>query len=66
MAAKKSPSKNEFVAGDLVELLSGGPTMTVNDYIEYRDTYKCQWFAGKKLDSGEFKFSQLKRVEADD
>ena len=66
MTASKGGSKNEFVAGDLVELLSGGPIMTVNEYVEYRDAYKCQWFAGKKLDSGEFKFSQLKRVEVHD
>lgn len=36
-----------------VQLKSGGPVMTVQD-----DTlsagYRCQWFAGKKLESGFF------------
>lgn len=66
MTASKSGSKKEFVAGDLVQLLSGGPVMTVHDYNEYGETYSCQWFAGKKLDSGRFKFSQLKRAEVND
>lgn len=65
MAASKSGSKKEFVAGDIVQLLSGGPTMTVHDFSAPSGTYFCQWFAGKKLDSGRFKFSQLKLVEDD-
>lgn len=66
MAAHKGGSKKEFVSGDLVQLLSGGPVMTVHDFNEHSETYNCQWFAGKKLDNGRFKFSQLKRAEAND
>lgn len=46
------PEGPKFKTGDLVQLKSGGPVMTVKE----RDSwgYKCQWFAGKKLDIGSF------------
>ncbi len=48
-------NKNEkFTTGDQVQLISGGPVMTVQKYEDYQDGYRCQWFAGKKLDSGVF------------
>lgn len=57
-----------FNVGDIVKLKSGGPDMTVNevmkDYSTGRNTgnYRCQWFAGKKLDHGLFPVESLERV----
>ncbi len=46
---------NKFKVGDVVQLKSGGPDMTVNDVPgSYAEYYHCQWFAGKKLESGNF------------
>ncbi|MCX4170686.1 MULTISPECIES: YodC family protein [Paraburkholderia] len=53
----------KFKIGDIVQLKSGGPEMTVNDIPrEYSDYYICQWFAGKKLESGNFNAASLKLV----
>jgi uncharacterized protein YodC (DUF2158 family) len=50
---------NTYNIGDIVKLKSGGPEMTVrkvntNMSEEFSGNYQCQWFAGKKLDSGVF------------
>lgn len=45
---------NEFATGDFVKLKSGGPVMTVKGYRKISDAFICQWFAGKKLEQGEF------------
>ncbi|MPQ69536.1 MULTISPECIES: DUF2158 domain-containing protein [unclassified Pseudomonas] len=45
----------EFMIGDIVKLKSGGPNMTVKAYRASADIYTCQWFAGKKLEQGEFR-----------
>jgi uncharacterized protein YodC (DUF2158 family) len=51
---------NGFKVGDTVMLRAGGPVMTVNSLpSSYTPGYKCQWFAGKKLESGVFKFEEL-------
>ena len=52
-------SKPKYKIGDKVKLNSGGPVMSVqslstNRNDEFTGTYKCQWFAGKKLDNGLF------------
>ena len=45
----------KFKIGDIVKLKSGGPEMTVQTIpYERNSRYRCQWFAGKKLESGEF------------
>ncbi|EPY7024261.1 TPA: DUF2158 domain-containing protein [Klebsiella pneumoniae] len=53
----------KFKIGDIVYLVSGGPSMSVAEQIREYDTqvgwvhtgeYKCQWFSGKKLDHGIF------------
>lgn len=50
----------KFKIGQTVELNTGGsPVMSVKDFSVPRNTYICQWFAGKKLDQGEFKEEQL-------
>lgn len=58
----------KFVLGDIVKLKSGGPDMTVNEvskdaYGELNGKYRCQWFAGKKLDVGTFPVESLEPGE---
>jgi uncharacterized protein YodC (DUF2158 family) len=55
-------SGKEFKVGDIVKLKSGGPDMTVEGWNAYHGAYDCQWFAGKKLDTGLFKFESLELV----
>lgn len=38
----------------MVELKSGGPVMTVKGFRDTTGGVLCQWFAGKKLEQGEF------------
>ncbi|QXT36860.1 DUF2158 domain-containing protein [Sphingomonas sanguinis] len=40
----------DFKAGDLVELISGSPIMTVEQSVFMSDglKYRCTWFAGAK------------------
>lgn len=59
--------KESFSVGDLVKLKSGGPVMTVKsiDIVSGFD-YCCQWFSGKKLETGNFdKRSLLPATEED-
>ncbi|MCA8304170.1 DUF2158 domain-containing protein [Burkholderia seminalis] len=57
---------HKFKVGDIVQLKSGGPEMTVNALPGvYRDDYQCQWFAGKKLEAGDFPENSLQPVKAD-
>ncbi|WP_408398329.1 YodC family protein [Paraburkholderia nemoris] len=50
-----------FKIGDSVQLKSGGPEMTVKSVPEGPvKSYRCQWFAGKKLDEGVFPPDSLK------
>lgn len=52
-----------FSVGDIVQLKSGGPEMTVQTIPDTAyGNYKCQWFAGKKLESGHFPPNSLKSV----
>ena len=55
----------DFKTGDVVQLLSGGPKMTVNDWDEFDGTVHCQWFAGAKLNSGYFKPESLQTVDSE-
>ncbi|SQI36393.1 Uncharacterized small protein [Leminorella richardii] len=49
-----------YNVGDQVIIKSGGPAMTIEKVMEHHvtedfiGTYRCQWFAGKKLDMGIF------------
>jgi uncharacterized protein YodC (DUF2158 family) len=46
---------DKFKIGDIVQLKSGGPEMTVLSLPNQSfHRYQCQWFAGKKLESGSF------------
>jgi len=52
-----------YAVGDIVALQSGGPEMTVQSVPEKpAGFYTCQWFAGKKLESGRFPHASLKTV----
>jgi len=52
----------QFNAGDEVYLKSGGPKMVVSKVLVSKDV-RCQWFAGKKLDSGDFPPASLVRED---
>lgn len=52
-----------FKIGDIVKLKSGGPDMTVKSLpTQMTSTFGCQWFAGKKLESGPFPAQSLELV----
>lgn len=47
--------KQKFKPGDQVQLKSGGPKMTVNNYNSVSGPYlNCHWMPGNKLESGTF------------
>jgi len=57
----------EFKAGDIVVLISGGPKMSVDGIGRYgiganRDTVRCTWFEKDELKHGKFEIEVLKRV----
>jgi len=48
---------SDFKEGDLVQLKSGGPAMTVqkvNEFSEGRIIIDCQWFVDEKLQTARF------------
>ncbi len=57
-------SKASFAVGDIVKLKSGGPEMTVRVVpTDISRNYACQWFAGKKLEQGNFPGDSLESVD---
>ena len=62
----------QFKIGDVVKLKSGGPDMTIKKLDSTYDTkqsknvwlssYTCQWFAGKKLESGSFPHDSVEQI----
>ncbi len=40
--------------GDVVQLVSGGPTMTASRQVGRDNLWECQWFEGRELKKGEF------------
>lgn len=48
-----------FKEGDIVQLKSGGPKMTVCDLVPGGRHYSCKWFSGSKLESGHFPIDAL-------
>lgn len=53
---------NLYKVGDKVKIKSGGPDMTVQTVIETNQgtySYWCQWFAGRKLERGNFPEASL-------
>lgn len=49
--------------GDVVQLKSGGPVMTVCKIVEDDNTYSCCWFNGKKVESADFPADTLEAVK---
>lgn len=49
---------SECAVGTLVQLVSGGPVMTIEEVkttgLDAKKGVWCQWFAGKKLERGKF------------
>lgn len=43
-----------YKEGDLVQLKSGGPVMTVTSVSPRGDHVTAMWFSGKKLEEGHF------------
>lgn len=60
--------KLKFKVGDVVQLKSGGPNMTVtktgDDLLENPE-YVCKWFGGRKLEHGLFPQDSLEMAKAD-
>lgn len=57
-------ASTKFSVGNIVKLNSGGPDMTVKTVPEGTGTYfDCQWFAGKKLETGRFPADSLELVK---
>ncbi|TDM62384.1 DUF2158 domain-containing protein [Acinetobacter sp. KU 011TH] len=64
MSTVKTP---KYKIGDKVKLNVGGPDMAVksistNHNDKFIGMYKCQWFAGKKLEWGEFPEDSLELI----
>jgi uncharacterized protein YodC (DUF2158 family) len=58
----------KFKTGDIVQLKSGGPNMTVKDVGDAtfgKPEYICQWFGGRKLEQGIFPQDSLELAKAD-
>ena len=55
----------KFNAGDVVQLKSGGPPMTISGEDNYnRGKYDCVWFKGASKQVGSFAADVLKPYEA--
>lgn len=59
----------KFKVGQVVQLRSGGPEMTVSDISDVmgnKEKVRCQWFGGRKLEGGTFPEESLVEVPADE
>ena len=61
----------EWKIGDLVQLKSGGPKMTVTNLLEHgpvveRENVICTWFVGDKRNQGPFDPATLKSAKPSD
>ena len=57
-----SESSQKLKIGDVVELKSGGPDMTIKSIDENGDFIHCQWFSGDKVEVGHFPPDSLQLV----
>jgi uncharacterized protein YodC (DUF2158 family) len=55
----------DFEIGDVVQLRSGGPRMTVHSLVSDGDVV-CQWFEGSEVHEENFPKEALKKVEPDE
>lgn len=54
----------KYKVGDLVQLKSDGPVMTVQDIDANGQYLWAQWFAGKKLERGRFPAASINLLPA--
>jgi len=57
--------KNPFSPGEIVQLKSGGPLMTVTEVPELRDWLSCSWFWSGRYRTGQFFCCELMRPSAE-
>lgn len=57
---------NKFKEGDIVQLKSGGPKMTVCDPAPSGKHFRCKWFSGSRLEEGHFPEDALIVPEKDE
>ena len=68
MSKEREP---KYKLGDKVQLIVGGPPMAIKEVVvdstnkNFLGSYKCQWFAGKKLDFGTFPEENLELATED-
>ncbi|MCL5502106.1 DUF2158 domain-containing protein [Escherichia coli] len=55
--------EEQFEAGTLVQLKSGGPIMTVESYNKDSDKYFCEWFSNGKRNSELFRKTSLQQFK---
>ena len=53
----------KFTVGTTVKLKSGGPDMSVKTVEDHNGNLYAQWFAGKKLELGNFPIKSLEEVK---
>lgn len=58
-------AESPFTPGDIVQLRSGGPFMTVIGVSEDRDRMGCGWFWAGRYQSAVFATHQLNRADAE-
>lgn len=62
----KMLNQAKLAIGSIVKLKSGGPEMTVQVLPQNSGMfYHCQWFAGRKLESGNFHADSLDLVKTE-
>ena len=62
LAGIKQSAMEDFEIGDVVQLRSGGPKMTVHSLVSDCDVV-CQWFEGNALHEESFPREALRKVE---
>lgn len=55
--------QSKFAVGTTVKLKSGGPDMSVKTAESNDGSIYAQWFAGKKLEQGNFPIESLEEVK---
>ncbi len=65
MYKKPEEEKREFEVGEIVQLKSGGPLMTIKEWCRVYKGWTCQWFEGQRLRDASFAENQLKRPPKD-
>ncbi len=54
---------SELKIGDVVQLKSGGPAMTVKNIDNLPDEVDCTWFVNDKAKYGAFNVNALRKVD---